>query len=82
LIAPATTQTTQPAYDGPIIDIHQHVPYSGRTAEQLIAHQAAMGITMTILLPAGSRFGLDAAGLGLSGLHALRCPHRAAQGAQ
>ncbi|HUR59889.1 MAG TPA: amidohydrolase family protein [Opitutaceae bacterium] len=44
----------------PIIDIHQHVPYSGRTAEQLIAHQAAMGISMTILLPAGSRFGLAA----------------------
>lgn len=44
----------------PIIDIHQHVPYSGRTAEQLIAHQQAMGITMTILLPAGSRFGLAA----------------------
>ena len=45
----------------PIIDIHQHVPYSGRTAEQLIAHQAAMGISLTILLPAGSRFGLAAA---------------------
>jgi uncharacterized protein len=43
-----------------IIDIHQHVPYSGRTAEQLMAHQEAMGITMTILLPAGSRFGLAA----------------------
>lgn len=44
----------------PIIDIHQHVPYSGRTAKQLLAHQAAMGITFTILLPAGSRFGLAA----------------------
>lgn len=44
----------------PIIDIHQHVPYSGRTAEQLLAHQAAMGITFTILLPAGSRFALAA----------------------
>ncbi len=44
----------------PIIDIHQHVPYSGRTAAQLLAHQAAMGIAFTILLPAGSRFGLAA----------------------
>ncbi len=44
----------------PIIDIHQHVPYSGRTAKQLLAHQKAMGITFTILLPAGSRFGLAA----------------------
>jgi predicted TIM-barrel fold metal-dependent hydrolase len=37
-----------------IIDIHQHVHYSGRTNEQLIAHQRAMGVTKTILLPAGS----------------------------
>ncbi len=44
----------------PIIDIHQHIPYSGRTAEQLMAHQMAMGIAMTILLPAGSRFELAA----------------------
>ncbi len=44
----------------PIIDIHQHVPYSGRTAEQLMAHQDAMGIALTVLLPAGSRFGLAA----------------------
>lgn len=47
----------------PIIDIHQHVPYSKRNAEQLIAHQEALGIIMTVLLPAGSRFGL-AAGVG------------------
>jgi predicted TIM-barrel fold metal-dependent hydrolase len=37
----------------PIIDIHQHVGYSGRTDEALIAHQQAMGATMTVLLPAG-----------------------------
>jgi hypothetical protein len=36
----------------PIIDIHQHIPYSKRTAEQMMAHQAAMGISLTILLPA------------------------------
>ncbi len=46
-----------------IIDIHQHVPYSGRTGEELVAHQRTMGITRTILLPAGSQFGL-AAGAG------------------
>jgi len=44
----------------PIIDIHQHIPYSGRTAEKMMAHQAAIGIAFTILLPAGSRFGLEA----------------------
>ena len=44
----------------PIIDIHQHTNYSGRTNEQLIAHQQALGVTMTILLPAGRFYGLDA----------------------
>lgn len=38
----------------PIIDIHQHTNYRERTAEQLIAHQRKMGVTHTILLPAGS----------------------------
>lgn len=37
----------------PIIDIHQHTDYHGRTHDQLVAHQRAMGITSTILLPAG-----------------------------
>ncbi len=45
---------------GPIIDIHQHTNYSGRTNEQLIAHQLAMGVTKTILLPAGRLYGLAA----------------------
>jgi predicted TIM-barrel fold metal-dependent hydrolase len=38
---------------GPIIDIHQHLGYSGRSDEALLAHQRAMGATTTILLPAG-----------------------------
>jgi predicted TIM-barrel fold metal-dependent hydrolase len=37
----------------PIIDIHQHVGYSGRPDDVLLAHQRAMGVTTTILLPAG-----------------------------
>src|SRR5438093_9322501 len=44
----------------PIIDIHQHTNYSGRTDEQLIAHQRAMGISLTVLQPAGRMYGLDA----------------------
>lgn len=44
----------------PVIDIHQHTPYSGRADEQLIAHQRIMGITKSVLLPAGSKFGLEA----------------------
>ncbi|CAG4989843.1 hypothetical protein DYBT9275_00393 [Dyadobacter sp. CECT 9275] len=44
----------------PIIDIHQHTNYAGRPQEQLLAHQRAMGITKTILLPAGTpSFGLS-----------------------
>jgi uncharacterized protein len=43
-----------------VIDIHQHTPYSGRTNEQLLAHQRAMGIEKTVLLPAGSKYGLAA----------------------
>jgi uncharacterized protein len=38
----------------PIIDIHQHTNYRERTNAQLIAHQHAMGVTQTILLPSGS----------------------------
>src|SRR5205814_5926793 len=42
----------------PVIDIHQHTNYSGRTDEQLRAHQRAMGIAQSVLLPAGSKEGL------------------------
>ena len=38
----------------PIIDIHQHTNYRERSSSQLIAHQRAMGVTQTILLPSGS----------------------------
>ena len=37
----------------PIVDIHQHLNYSGRSDDVLIAHQRTMGATTTILLPAG-----------------------------
>lgn len=36
-----------------IIDIHQHVGYTGRPNDVLLSHQRAMGATTTILLPAG-----------------------------
>ncbi len=38
----------------PIIDIHQHTAYRERNNATLIAHQRAMGVTKTILLPSGS----------------------------
>ena len=44
----------------PIIDIHQHTNYSGRTDEELIVHQRRMGVTKTVLLPAGRMYGLEA----------------------
>jgi predicted TIM-barrel fold metal-dependent hydrolase len=45
--------TTAGAAPEPIIDIHQHVGYAGRANEALVAHQRAMGVTTTVLLPAG-----------------------------
>src|SRR5579864_3110764 len=42
----------------PVIDIHQHTNYAGRTDDQLIEHQRKMGVTRTVLLPAGSKYGL------------------------
>src|SRR5688572_17057550 len=44
----------------PIIDIHQHTNYHGRSDADLLAHQKAMGVTTTVLLPAGRHYGLDA----------------------
>lgn len=37
----------------PIIDIHQHIYYNARTDDQMVAHQRALGVTMTFLLPSG-----------------------------
>lgn len=43
-----------PFDDDRIIDIHQHTNYLDRTDDQLVAHQAKMGVSKTILLPAGN----------------------------
>lgn len=43
-----------------IIDIHQHTHYWGRNDEDLVRHQRMLGATKTVLLPAGSRYGLEA----------------------
>lgn len=66
-LALATPLARAAAAPEPIIDIHQHTNYGGardakqkwkqvgpaRSDAELIAHQRAMGITTTILLPAG-----------------------------
>lgn len=62
MLALTAAATVAPAAE-PIIDIHQHTNYTGRTDEALVAHQRAMGVTTTVLLPAGRKFGL-AAGAG------------------
>jgi predicted TIM-barrel fold metal-dependent hydrolase len=46
-------ESAERAQAEPIIDIHQHVNYAGRPDNVLLAHQEAMGVAMTILLPAG-----------------------------
>lgn len=38
----------------PVIDIHQHTNYWSRDTDKFLAHQKAMGVTQTILLPSGS----------------------------
>lgn len=52
--------------DEPIIDIHQHTNYAGRTHEQMHAHQRSMGITTTILLPAGRSLSYGSTHYGVS----------------
>jgi predicted TIM-barrel fold metal-dependent hydrolase len=73
----------------PIIDIHQHLNYSGRSDAALLAHQVAMGATTTILLPSGRPLnrasthegksnGLDAQALGNEACRQFARTHRAA----
>ena len=62
----------------PIIDIHQHLDYSGRTDEQLLVHQKKLGITHTILLPAGRFYGLEAKCAGNERVQAFAREHRMA----
>ena len=52
-IALGAVQTDTSQQAEPITDIHQHLGYSGRGDDVLLAHQRAMGATTTILLPAG-----------------------------
>jgi predicted TIM-barrel fold metal-dependent hydrolase len=73
----------------PIIDIHQHLNYSGRSDDALLAHQRLMGATTTILLPAGRSVstasthegisnGLQAEALGNEACYRFAEAHRAA----
>ncbi len=39
----------------PIIDVHGHLNYAGRPDEVFLAHQKALGATISVLLPSGDR---------------------------
>ena len=58
-----------------IIDIHQHTNYWNRSDAGLIAHQANLGVTKTVLLPAGSQLGLEANCYGNDSVLALTKRH-------
>ena len=77
LLLAATTRGIEPPAETPepIIDIHQHTNYSFRTDEQLLAHQKAMGVTQTILLPAGSLYGLAANATGNQAVYDFALNH-------
>jgi len=53
LLGLAAQGLSDAAQSEPIVDIHQHLGYSGRPDAVLLAHQRALGATTTILLPAG-----------------------------
>ena len=50
--------------DDLVVDFHQHTNYKGRTDDDLVEHQRSMGVDLTVLLPAGSRYGLAADAFG------------------
>src|SRR5258707_347575 len=66
--SPPTTQDSEK-----IIVIRQHTIYSGRTDEQLVMHQRNMGVTQTVLLPAGHPVELPSTHMGKSNGLAAQC---------
>ena len=73
MTATLTGAEPDPAPAELVIDIHQHTNYSGRSDEQLIAHQRTMGISKTVLLPAGSPVERPSTHLGKSNGLAAQC---------
>jgi uncharacterized protein len=55
VLTPRTLWSAAPAKPEPIIDMHQHVQYSGRTDDVLVKHQRTLGVTTSILMPSGDR---------------------------
>jgi predicted TIM-barrel fold metal-dependent hydrolase len=42
------------AADVPVVDIHQHPGFKGRPGDKMYAHQRAMGMSISFVLPAGT----------------------------
>lgn len=57
----------------PIIDIHQHPGFKGRPGDKLVAHQRAMGVGTTFILPAGTPAELPSTHMGKSNGLAAGC---------
>ena len=53
-LAPQAWSLTEEPKPEPVIDIHQHTNYLFRSDKKLVDHQRTMGVTTTLLLPAGS----------------------------
>lgn len=53
LALPGCATNDSHSHAEPIIDIHQHLGYAGRADDAVLVHQRGMGVTKTILLPAG-----------------------------
>ena len=51
----------------PLIDMHQHVQYSGRSDDALVSHQRTLGVTLSVLMPSGDRGGEHKGGSGEHG---------------
>lgn len=70
---PGQETTGAAAKAEPIIDIHQHTHYHDRGDDEMIAHQRMMGVTTTILLPAGIPVNRPSTHAGKSNGLAARC---------
>ena len=70
-IDPSAAESAPPEAPDLVIDFHQHTHYSGRSDDDLVAHQRRMGVDITVLLPAGSKYGLAADAFGNDSVVAL-----------
>ena len=66
LTCAATGQSRSDDDPPELIDVHQHVNFHGRRNADFVAHQKNMGVSKTVLLPAGSQRGAKSTHMGRS----------------